>query len=122
VSTDLHPPGLDRTLGTDERAEVLAALLAADAELEQLVRCTKLSRDLWPDTVTARLRPSPVPHEPLEAHLKRWSNLFADEVQLVHETRNRVVHQVRVSDSELLRAHWLARHLLSLTNASSDEL
>lgn len=110
----LQPPGLDRSLGTDERANVLTALLTVTAELEQLSICVRLPPDKWPATVVTRLRPPPGLHESSEQQLRRWWSLFADEIALVQQTRNRIVHQLRVSDAELLRAQWLGRHLLSL--------
>jgi len=43
----------------------------------------------------------------VEIKLRRWASLFGDEIEAVMESRNRVVHGLRLSDRELLSAHWL---------------
>jgi len=95
---------------------VLTELLEADSTLQRLATCVDLPEASWPADVLQRFSPSPSRGEPAAYHLRRWWNLFAEEVSLVHETRNRVVHQMTVSDAELQRAHWLARHLLEITS------
>jgi hypothetical protein len=119
-----HPerPDFDRSLGTEERAQFLTELLLADAHLQAMVSAVGTPRNKWPAKLIERLAPSLLRGEPAEQQLRRWSTLFADEASLVHETRNRIVHQFGVSDAELLRAHWLASHLLSITFAESDRL
>jgi len=118
VSAGLDPPALDRNLGTEERAAVLAEVLHADATLQRLARFVSVAESDWPQDIKALFSRSPVETEQPEDVLRRWWNLFQDEVTLVHHTRNRLVHQVRVSDAELLKASWLANHLIEITSSS----
>jgi hypothetical protein len=118
MSAGLEPPGLDRNLGTEERAVVLAEVLQADAALQRLAMFVNVAESDWPQDIKALFSRSPVRTERPGDVLRRWWNLFQDEVALVHHTRNRLVHQVRVSDAELLKASWLANHLIEITSRS----
>jgi len=55
---------------------------------------------------------SPVAGESPAQVLHRWWALFEDEVTLVHQVRNRVVHYAAVKDAELLNAAWLIDRLM----------
>jgi hypothetical protein len=116
VTAGLQPPELERQLSTEERAEVLSELLQAEASLQRLATFVQVPEQDWPEEVRALSSRSPLRTESASDVLRRWWNLFHDEVALVHQTRNRLVHQQRVSDNELLKARWLARHLLEITH------
>jgi hypothetical protein len=115
VSTSLEPPNLDLALSTEERAKLLADILRMDADLQHLAVYVRVPETDWPTEIKALFSRSPLETERPADVLRRWWILFQDEVTLLHETRNRLVHQVRVSDAELLRARWLASLLMEVT-------
>ena len=114
MTADLQPPELDRNLSTEERADALAGVLRADATLQRLAMFVNVTESEWPGDITALFSRSRVRSEPAAEVLRRWWSLFHDEVALIHQTRNRLVHQQRAGDSELLKARWLADHLLDI--------
>jgi hypothetical protein len=118
MTAGVEPPGLDRALSTDERAVLLRALLDADEFLQRAAASVELPESAWSQDVRACFSQSPIRHEPPASILQRWWNLFNEEVTLVHETRNRIVHGLSVSDAEILRAQWIARHLIEITERS----
>ena len=114
MSTGATGPELDRSLTTDERADSIRRLLTYDAQLEAILLAVDISPDEWPAEVRAAFRGTGLPGDTAAAQLRRWASLFNEEAALVHEVRNRIVHQVRVSDAELLKAKWLAEELLRI--------
>ena len=119
MTAGLEPPDVDRALGTEERAAELAALLQADAELQQLAAFVDVAESEWPPDICALAPRSPLPAESASQFLQRWWLLFEDEVSLVHQTRNRLVHQLPVSDAELLRARWWAMRLIGIVRGDT---
>ena len=57
----------------------------------------------------------PVPQgDTPEARLRRWINLFEDDVDKVHDVRSRVIHGILVPDADVKGAVWLGVHILGL--------
>jgi len=57
-----------------------------------------------------------------EAELRHWASVFGEEIQIVRHVRNRLVHGIEVSDSELRGAVWMAARLLALVDSTQREL
>lgn len=104
----------------DERATAIVRLLTLDQELRVW---SEVSLDV-PITLSTdqrdRLRAVLVPGDIPELKLKRWKEMFDEEIGVVHDARSRVVHSVSVGDPELRGAVWLAEHLLELLVGSSS--
>ena len=115
MSLGARPSGLPSPLGTDERAKAMRDLLEMDAQLQLMASLTDSPRERWPAGIEEMLPATPLASEDAAEVLRRWKRLFRDEIELVHNTRNRLVHQVKVTDSELLNALTLAQQLLELT-------
>lgn len=112
-----EPPGLQTPFATeDERADHLAQLLALDHRLMGLKSAgalpdSELQRShIW---ATISVVP-PVPGDSVTMGLRRWLSLFAEDIDSVHQARNRVVHSIWLSDEDLRTAVWLAEQLLGL--------
>jgi hypothetical protein len=114
------PPDFDRRLSTDERAAVIASLLGAVAEIDDLAACVDLPESVWPRSIAERVKTSGTPGDTRSAALNRWWLLFAHEAHLVRSLRNKAVHQDRVSDGEIQRAEWLAREVLRIVLRPDD--
>lgn len=106
---------LDQALSTEKRARALSELLAADQQFQRWALFVKVPVEQWPGDVKIAFSKTPLEQETPADVLQRWWNLFSSEVALVHEARNRLVHQIHVSDSALRRAHLLATQLLNST-------
>lgn len=95
-----------------ERAHAFAGLLDMCKQLETWIMYAADPREMRPDdriALAANLQSGDAP----ERKLRRWASLFAEEIQSVLDARNRVVHAVRLTDTELRNASWLARRLLN---------
>lgn len=106
---------LDQALSTEQRARVFSELLVADQHFQRWALFVNVPAEQWPNDVKVVFSKTPLNQETPADVLQRWWNLFSSEVALVHEARNRLVHQVHVSDSVLRRAHLLATRLLNTT-------
>jgi hypothetical protein len=112
----LTPPDLGRPYGTEaDRVDAREALLLYWNVIESLVVLADLPGSQW-SPQQASLFPSSVPGgppEPPQHRLQRWLNLYSDEISVIREVRNRLVHRGIVADSELRGAAYLARHVIS---------
>jgi hypothetical protein len=108
------PPDLDLPFNDDrERATVLARFLGLCIELESWHEYAMIPELLTPArrrVVKASTQLGDTP----EQILARWIANFRDELEAAFDSRNRVVHGLRLSDRELRGAEWLARQLLQL--------
>lgn len=97
-----------------ERASSMIRLLEFDSRLQELQAATLLSdEDLHHSSVWTQLSGMEIaPGESIEGRLRRWSAEFADDIAMIRQARNRVVHSTWVSDQDLRAAVWLAGELL----------
>jgi hypothetical protein len=110
----LHPPELDIAFSDEnERAQSLATFLGTCVKLEMWRELALRPGSLSPDRTTLLSR-TLEDGDTVELKLRRWATLFGDELEAVMESRNGVVHGLRLSDRELAGADWLADHLLRL--------
>lgn len=114
MESGLRPANLDDPLSTDERAEAMARLLLADQELTVLATFAGRPVSEWPDDLRARFHGTGLPYDDPASALSRWWTIFADETRLVHDVRNRLVHQTRVPDGDVRRALWIAERLIRI--------
>ena len=100
----------------DERAEDLLELIQLDRRLYRWLDLARRSPDEWPSTVRDDLVRAPpnVEGDSPEAKLRHWADRFGDEIQIVRDVRNRLVHSMRLGDSELRGAVWIGAHLIAL--------
>lgn len=117
--TVFEPPELDRPFTSErDRADAMARFLRAFNELEFLGDFAGL--DTLPAHVRSHMSASSLaPGDSIEHRLRRWSNLFSDEITALRDARNRMVHGIAVSDAELKGADWLARQLLRMVGAET---
>jgi hypothetical protein len=110
----LEEPSLDLPFVDErERGLAFAQLLSACVELEKWQELALNPKSLSSDQRHALIG-SLEAGDTVELKLRRWASLFDDELRAVFESRNRVVHGLRLGDKELRGAVWLAQHLLSL--------
>jgi hypothetical protein len=108
---DLETPFTDER----ERGAAFATLLGACVELE---RWRALARAELPPGSSEQPTHATEVGDPAGFEPARWLELFEDELLAVFDVRNRVVHGVRLSDTELRSANWLAVELLGLLTAA----
>lgn len=112
----LTPPDLGKPYSTEaERADAREALLLYWYAIEALTKLADQPTSEWSPQQTS-LFPSSVPGgppEPAQHRLQRWLNLYTDEINIIRDVRNRLVHRGIVTDSELRGAVYLARHVMS---------
>jgi hypothetical protein len=110
----VEPPDLQAPFRNDtERSLELAALLKSSVALE---RWLQLSADPMsiPGDLRGLLEDSIQGGDTVELRLRRWANVYSEELRAVLDARNRAVHGIRLTDTELRGAAWLARYLLGL--------
>jgi hypothetical protein len=113
------PPDLGKPYTSeDKRASDREALIIYWYGIDSLVHLAEKPASRWtPQEVS--LFPSSVPGGPPEHpenRLRRWLTLYTDEINIIRDVRNRLVHASRmviVTDPELRGATWLARQVLS---------
>lgn len=112
----LQPPDISEPYSTEvERAHDRDTLVLYWFAIELLTRLAQRPFDEW--TSNQRdLIPGSVPggpREPPQSRLARWVNLFGDEIRIIGDTRNRLVHGGPLADAELRGANFLARNVLA---------
>jgi hypothetical protein len=110
--SSLDRPDTRRPISKDERVELRARIVSADARLERIGHYRDEPETHWPADIRLWFSRTPVAGESAKQVLNRWWALFEDEVNLVHQVRNRVVHYAAVTDAELLNADWLITRLM----------
>ena len=73
---------------------------------------TQLERELFSRTGSIGYR------EPPQQRLRRWVDVYSDEINIIKEIRNRLVHEsdlrgAAVTDPEIRGAAWLARQIIA---------
>lgn len=113
------PPDLGQPYSSEaERAADREALIIYWYGIESLTRLAEKPASQWTPQEES-LFPSSVPGGPPEhpeQRLRRWRTLYTDEINIIRDVRNRLVHAARttiVTDPELRGATWLARQILS---------
>jgi hypothetical protein len=83
--------------------------------LEPLVRLAEEPESQWPEPAMGLIEQFSTGSriDDSAARLRRWASLYEDEINLIRDTRNRVVHGEIVTDPELLGATWLAQQILA---------
>jgi hypothetical protein len=112
----IQPPDLSRPYNTEtERVVARETLLTYWQVVELLMKLVQQPADQWsPEQIS--LFPPSVPGGPPEhpeQRLERWFSLYNDEINILRDIRNAVVHGVPVADSELRGALYLARITIS---------
>jgi hypothetical protein len=112
-----EPPELREPFSSeDERASYIIWLLELDRHLEELRSAAALpgsalrGSPVWPQISEVASHSG----DSVEGRLRRWANLFADDLDAIHQARNRVVHNTWLSDYDLRAAVWLAGQVLGL--------
>jgi hypothetical protein len=99
----------------EERAAGIVKLIETDQRIQALLIAGRNTNDLLPPEIRRILLPQARrDNETPEPRLARWVTLFGDDIETIHDTRSRVVHGVRASDSEIRGAIWLGEQLLEL--------
>lgn len=110
------PPDLGQPYNSEaDRARDREALIAYAYGVKSLERLAQLPKDQWTE-LQVSLFPRSVPGGPAEHpadRLKRWLSLYSDEISIVTDTRNRLVHGQPVTDPELRGATWLGKVIIS---------
>jgi hypothetical protein len=110
------PPDLSRPYDSDrDRMADRASLTAYWYALEPLVTLASVPSGQWPNqarNLIASFSAGSLATDPAD-RLRRWSSLYAEEIALIRDARNRVVHGEIITDPELLGATWLARQVLA---------
>src|SRR5579862_4593231 len=111
-----RPPDLSQPYGSEaERAGEREALLLYYYAIEALTRLADLPASEWSPQQSSAF-PSSVPGgppEPPQHRLQRWAALYDDEIRIIREVRNSLVHRGIVADSELRGATYLARIVIA---------
>ena len=110
------PPDLSRPYDSDrDRMADRASLTAYWYALEPLVALASVPFDQWPEQARNLIASFSVGSQTTDPadRLRRWSSLYAEEIALIRDARNRVVHGEIITDPELLGATWLARQVLA---------
>jgi len=109
-------PDLARPYSSEaERASDREALLVYSYAIESLTNLAEQPRSQW---TQEQVRPFPSsveggPPEHPEQRLRRWLVLYTEEINVIRDVRNRLVHRGTVTDPELRGATWIARQILS---------
>jgi hypothetical protein len=113
------PPDLGEPYSSEaERAADREALIVYWYAIASLTDLAEKPASQWTPQ-EASLFPSSVPGGPPEhpeQRLRRWLTLYTDEINVIRDVRNRLVHSSAgrmVTDPELRGATWLARQILS---------
>lgn len=106
------PPDLSTPYATEvDRANAREALLVYFLLIEVLTHLADQESSSW----SARqgvLFPVGLRENPTR-RLIRWITTFSDEIKVIRDVRNRIVHVGVVTDPELRGAEWLARQIIS---------
>lgn len=112
----LEPPDIGEPYRTEaERAHARETLVLYWFALESLTRLARKPSDEWTSN-QMDLFPSSVPGgppEPPQNRLARWASLFSDEIRIVGDIRNKLVHGGILADAELRGANFLARNVIA---------
>lgn len=113
------PPDLGKPYSSEaERAADREALIAYWYGIQALTDLAGKPASQWTPTETnlfPRSVPGGHPEHP-QQRLQRWVDLYSDEIKIIRDIRNRLVHGPRtpiMTDPELRGAAWLARQILS---------
>ena len=110
------PPDLGKPYSSEaERAADREALITYWYGIEALTRLAEKPVSRWSPEQVGLFPPSVPggPPEHPEQRLRRWLTLYSDEVGVIRDIRNRLVHSGQVTDPELRGAAWLARTIIS---------
>ena len=110
----VEPPDLKTPFRNDtERSLELAALLETSVTIEQWLHLSANPKSI-PADLRELLAGSVQSGDSVELRLRRWANVYSEELRAVLDARNRAVHGIRLTDAELRGATWVARYLLRL--------
>ena len=112
----LEPPDVADVFASDEeRADAIVELVGVDRRLREWRDAREgISEELPPDLRRRLLHQERELGDSPEARLARWVTIFLGDLEIVHDTRSRVVHGLRTTDGEIRGAIWLGRRLLEL--------
>ena len=106
------PPDISVPYFTEEdRANAREAVILYSSLIEVLTRLADQTASTWSaDQVV--LFPAGLRENPTH-RLTRWVTAFSDEIKIIRDVRNRMVHVGVVTDPELKGAEFLARQIIS---------
>lgn len=106
------PPDISVPYVTEaDRVNAREAVLLYSSLIEVLTRLADRAAGSW-SAGQEVLFPAGLRENPTR-RLSRWITTFSDEIKIIHEVRNRIVHTGVVADPELRGAEWLARQIIS---------
>jgi hypothetical protein len=95
----------------EDRANAREAVILYSQLIEVLTRLANQAVSTWSadqeGLFSASLRENPT------RRLTRWVTTFSDEIKIIRDVRNRIVHVGVVTDPELKGAEFLARQIIS---------
>jgi hypothetical protein len=105
-----------------ERQTAIVELLQLDEQLQHLLDASKklATTGSIPDDVRSKISGQPMLRgDTPEGRLRRWTSLFEDDLDKVHDVRSRVIHGILVPDADVKGAVWLGGHVLGLLAGGS---
>jgi hypothetical protein len=106
------PPDISVPYATEaDRANAREAVLLYSSLIEVLTHLADQTASSWSADQEV-LFPAGLRENPTH-RLTRWIAAFSDEIKVIRDVRNRMVHAGVVTDPELRGAEWLARQIIS---------
>jgi hypothetical protein len=110
------PPDLSKPYDTEQdRATDRENLITYWVALKPLIDLADMPAGEWPERARDLLASfaSHSRNKDPAARLRRWASLYAEELGLIEDVRDRIGRAGIVTDPELLGATWLARQVLA---------
>jgi hypothetical protein len=109
-------PDLNKPYSTrQEREESREAIINYWRLIEFMMSLADVPADKW-NAGMRGLLPDSVPGGPTEhplQRLERWLSLYNEEVQILRDVRNRIIHAIPLEDVDIRGAEWVARVILA---------
>jgi hypothetical protein len=113
----LEPPEIRQPFKNDTERQIgIVELLKLDEQLQRLLDAGKqlVATGSVPDDIRDKIQGPVLQGDTPENRLRRWTHLFEDDADNVHDVRSRVIHGIMVADADVKGAVWLGTHILDL--------